>query len=549
MPTLRAIIADFSTDSRAILDTIWLEYRTGSAWPTTWLIHSRLTKQRVMELVRGTSGSILYEAESSKGNTYQLTLLGILSTSDGPSLLRLLVRYVDHLRFCYKTNPEKQSITSEEVAAAIKLSSAESQLLGQMVYFGRLYSGSMSYGEKAWTAGILRQIEDCYDGVASGDFLEQLLVKDYSPDRPVLAEEARQQFSRGGAAFLNMPDIAPIMPLAVDVDPANRRYQVFVSSTYTDLVPERQEVLHSLLQTMCIPVGMELFPATGWEQLKLIKKIIDDSDYYILILAGRYGSRPAGSELSFTELEFDYAVEKKKHIICFPHKDPGQLKADFIEDTDEGKRRLAAFRKKAMADRTCAPWSNPHELGSHVKTAIMHAIREEPQPGWIRARSVAPVSERQFGKAPAVQISRTAESERLELPLRVSYHVVTDPTRKWATLLKRSEERLLHRTLDEVLLLLSKRLEQPANVSSLKRSLENRLESFVADEIGKQEPREIVRVQCSLRTATFQRFLDGLHASDLVTTKPAPRAAKDKSLHWVLTKTGAKRVSTLRAKS
>ena len=69
-----------------------------------------------------------------------------------------------------------------------------------------------------------------------------------------------------------------------------KRYQVFVSSTYTDLLEARQEVMQALLESDCIPAGMELFPAADDDQWTLIKRVIDDCDYCIVIIAGRYGS-------------------------------------------------------------------------------------------------------------------------------------------------------------------------------------------------------------------------------------------------------------------
>ncbi len=73
----------------------------------------------------------------------------------------------------------------------------------------------------------------------------------------------------------------------MDID---RRYQVFVSSTFEDLIEERREVTQALLELDCIPSGMELFPAADNDQWTLIKKVIDDCDYYVMISAGRYGS-------------------------------------------------------------------------------------------------------------------------------------------------------------------------------------------------------------------------------------------------------------------
>ncbi|MBA5982574.1 DUF4062 domain-containing protein, partial [Pseudomonas sp. MD195_PC81_125] len=66
-----------------------------------------------------------------------------------------------------------------------------------------------------------------------------------------------------------------------------KRYQVFVSSTYTDLMEERKSVTQTLMEMDCIPAGMEMFPATDEEQWVFIKKVIDDCDYYLLIVGGR----------------------------------------------------------------------------------------------------------------------------------------------------------------------------------------------------------------------------------------------------------------------
>ena len=82
------------------------------------------------------------------------------------------------------------------------------------------------------------------------------------------------------------------------------RYQVFVSSTFADLKDERQKVIQALMEMDCIPAGMELFPAANDEQWEFIKRVIDDCDYYILIIGGRYGSLTSEG-ISYTEKEFD----------------------------------------------------------------------------------------------------------------------------------------------------------------------------------------------------------------------------------------------------
>src|SRR5437764_4698485 len=105
----------------------------------------------------------------------------------------------------------------------------------------------------------------------------------------------------------------------------HRRYQVFVSSTYEDLLEERRHVIQALLETRCIPVGMELFPASTEEKWALIKRLIDDCDYFIVIVAGMYGRSPAGDGPSYTEMEFDYAVQRGMKPIGFSDRKSTRL--------------------------------------------------------------------------------------------------------------------------------------------------------------------------------------------------------------------------------
>lgn len=162
-----------------------------------------------------------------------------------------------------------------------------------------------------------------------------------------------------------------------------KRYQVFVSSTYQDLQEERQEVMHALLELDCIPSGMELFPAANESQWSLIKKVIQDCDYYVLILGGRYGScGPDG--LSYTEMEYRYALSIGKPTIAFLHKDPGTIQANRCESTKEGKEKLAAFRS-FVEEKLCKYWSTPAELGSVVSRSLIQLIKTTPAVGWVRA--------------------------------------------------------------------------------------------------------------------------------------------------------------------
>lgn len=70
---------------------------------------------------------------------------------------------------------------------------------------------------------------------------------------------------------------------------------------------------------------MELFPAADDDSLTLIKNVIDDSDYYLIILSGRYGTVDKKTGKSYTHLEYEYALAKGKPTVALLHSNPGSL--------------------------------------------------------------------------------------------------------------------------------------------------------------------------------------------------------------------------------
>lgn len=166
-----------------------------------------------------------------------------------------------------------------------------------------------------------------------------------------------------------------------------KRFQVFVSSTYADLQDERQAVLKAILELNHMPAGMELFPPTDDGAWQLIQDIIDASDYYVLIIGGRYGSL-ADVGLSYTEKEYDHAVRAHKPVIALLHKDPNQLPRSKTEGDSEAWERLAQFRKKVERRHTCVYWVGADELKARVIIGLTTAIKRHPAIGWVRADKV-----------------------------------------------------------------------------------------------------------------------------------------------------------------
>lgn len=167
----------------------------------------------------------------------------------------------------------------------------------------------------------------------------------------------------------------------------NKRFQVFVSSTYSDLMEERAEIMQALLELDCMPAGMELFPAASEEQWSWIKKVIDESDYYLVVLGGRYGTISKNTGISYTEMEYRYAVDAGKPVIAFLHQSPGKIESGKSESDPQSKKKLAQFRE-LVQQRLCKYWENSTDLGAKVSRSITQLIKHQPAAGWMRADQV-----------------------------------------------------------------------------------------------------------------------------------------------------------------
>lgn len=170
----------------------------------------------------------------------------------------------------------------------------------------------------------------------------------------------------------------------------DKKYQVFISSTYTDLVEARAKVRDAILAMYHFPVGMEMFGAANEEQWQIISETIDSSDYYVLIIGQRYGSViPEGHEgagISYTEKEFRYALAKGIPVLAFILDDNVPVKPEFYEKDNPTK--LDAFKKAVKTNRLVEWWKTSDELAQKVTTALYKQITRTKRPGWIRGDSV-----------------------------------------------------------------------------------------------------------------------------------------------------------------
>ena len=164
----------------------------------------------------------------------------------------------------------------------------------------------------------------------------------------------------------------------------DKRYQIFISSTFSDLKEERNKVMQTIMSLDCIPAGMELFPAMDEEQFEFIKRIIDDCDYYLLIVGARYGSMDENG-VSYTEKEYDYAVSKGIPVIAFLHHNISSLPMNKADLEEILRKKLETFRKKVETGRLVQYWKNADDLNAKVAVSLPKTIKMFPRTGWVKA--------------------------------------------------------------------------------------------------------------------------------------------------------------------
>ena len=258
----------------------------------------------------------------------------------------------------------------------------------------------------------------------------------------------------------------PVPMQSMPINPMDKIYQVFVSSTYEDLKMERQEVMAAVVSTGNVPIGMEYFPAGNAAPFDYIKKQIDGADYYILIVAGKYGSINEETGISYTEMEFDYAISKGVPVAVLLHKDITKLPGSKLEmESPEKKKLLDAFRTKVRTGRMATFWEDEKDLRSQVKDAINSMIVESPRTGWIRADRAITIS------------SETIDENLLEktIPMQYSDYALFGLSSVDLTLLPQSI------TIAELLKIVVPALRSPKTEAAIDEALKSKYE-YLKDE-------------------------------------------------------------------
>lgn len=213
-----------------------------------------------------------------------------------------------------------------------------------------------------------------------------------------------------------------------------KRYQIFISSTYTDLIVERDKVMHAVLKLNCFPAGMELFPAIDRKQFDHIKSVIDECDYYLLIIGARYGSMDKKG-VSYTEKEYNYAVRKGIPVIAFLHSDIQSVPLGKTDGDKELREKLEKFRNKVSKGRMVNFWKSAEELEVKVISSLVEVFEKQPRTGWVKTSSVViEDAQREIERLKIEIEGREDEINNLETHLKSNYENLTQKDKDYNVL-------------------------------------------------------------------------------------------------------------------
>jgi len=158
---------------------------------------------------------------------------------------------------------------------------------------------------------------------------------------------------------------------------------IFLSSTFHDLQPHRNE-LWKVLQDFDINItGMEAFGARKSTPLQTCLKEIEKSDIYIGIISMCYGSVDEITGKSYTQLEYEKAKEKGLEILIYlVNERLGEVKTGNI-DFGEKSLSLNSFKRILKSNHTVDFYINETDLGQKLFKRLEKII---PKPGQLITR-------------------------------------------------------------------------------------------------------------------------------------------------------------------
>lgn len=141
---------------------------------------------------------------------------------------------------------------------------------------------------------------------------------------------------------------------------------IFISSTFEDLQPYRKAVWELLEKFEVHVNGMERFGARTETSIDTCLQAVERSDIYLGIIAHRFGSIHTEYGKSYTQLEYEKAVEHGQEILIYLIDEEASIKPKYV-DFGEPHEKLENFKKLLKEKHTVDFFCSPEDLVQKLK--------------------------------------------------------------------------------------------------------------------------------------------------------------------------------------
>ncbi len=286
-----------------------------------------------------------------------------------------------------------------------------------------------------------------------------------------------------------------------------------------------------------------MFPASDDEQFEFIKKIINDCDYYVLIIGGRYGSVGVDG-ISYTEKEYEYAKSIGIDVLGFVHSNVDEIVVAKTDRNEDARRRLVEFRERVCDGRIVKMWSDSKELPGLVSLSLHMAMKMNPAVGWVRASHAGSRelleqinSLRQENEKLRKDLEK-AIPHRIEVENLAGLDEIFEVTGKCRRMYTESERAWSYKfSWSDIFNMISPGLVQYPSHTIVKNDLELAIKDRILPGF----------VQLSINDQVFETIGVQLKAAGLVETKYLQTVKGGMNLFWNLTAVGKRKMFELRS--
>ena len=159
-----------------------------------------------------------------------------------------------------------------------------------------------------------------------------------------------------------------------------KKYFVFISSTQDDLKAERRELIRIVSELGATPITMDAYDITQEDDCQIIRKSIEECDYFISLTAHK-GGEAVGKTFA-KEMEYSFAVKAGIPVLALIISGKARWKASKKEKTPAAAKALEAFKKK-LEGHTHETWINLGDLKQKALFLLTREMNLNPRGGWV----------------------------------------------------------------------------------------------------------------------------------------------------------------------